>query len=145
MYGGAPHIEIFEQAYELSKNRLCYNGDVNTVEDYKNICRKFPNIDSVMIGRGAVRNPAIFREIRGGKPITYEEIVAFSKALAEKYNAVYQSEIFTVHKLKEIWLYIMQSFPEEKKTIKAIKKSVRLSDIERAAESMYLTKQKNML
>ena len=73
-YNNIPNLEVFEYAYKNSKNKLCYNGDVNSVDDYKEIIKKFPNIDSVMIGRGAITNPNIFSEIRGGERITKEKV-----------------------------------------------------------------------
>lgn len=122
-YNGMPDNNVFEKAYKMSKNKLCYNGNIFTAEDYKNIITRFPDIDGVMLGRGAIKNPAIFREINGGAKITTAELIEFSKKLAESYNKVLQSEVFTLHKLKEIWVYILWNYPEEKKTAKAIKKS----------------------
>lgn len=122
-YNGMPDNNVFEKAYKMSKNKLCYNGNIFTAEDYKNIITRFPDIDGVMLGRGAIKNPALFREINGGAKITTAELIEFSKKLAESYNKVLQSEVFTLHKLKEIWVYILWNYPEEKKTAKAIKKS----------------------
>ena len=127
-YNGMPDNDVFEKAYKMSKNKLCYNGNVFTVDDYKNIITRFPDIDGVMFGRGAIKNPALFREINGGEKITTAELIEFSKKLAENYNKVLQSEVFTLHKLKEIWVYILWNYPEEKKTAKAIKKSRTLQD-----------------
>ena len=82
-----------------------------------------------MIGRGAIKNPAIFREIKGGERLKTAELIGFSKILEERYLNLLGSEIYTLHKLKEIWMYVMMNFPEEKKILKAVKKSNRLSDL----------------
>ena len=128
-YKGIPNIATFDKAYNNSKLKLCYNGNINSVADYEKIVRQYDGLDSVMIGRGAVTNPAIFREIKGGAPLKTEELIAFSKRLEEGYTALFKSEVHTLHKLKEIWMYIMLNFPEEKKIMKQIKKSNRLSDL----------------
>ena len=39
-----------------------------------------------------------------------------------------KSEVFTLKKLKEIWMYILWNFPEEKKLIKSVKKTNSLTD-----------------
>jgi len=39
------------------------NGDVSTLDDYKNM-KEITNCDAVMIGRGALGNPWIFKEIK---------------------------------------------------------------------------------
>ena len=128
-YSGTPNMDTFDKAYQNSKARLCYNGDIYTVSDYKNIVEKYGDLDSVMIGRGAIKNPAIFREIKGGAPLRTEELVAFSHLLEERYMALYSSEVNTLHKLKEVWVYALQNFPEEKKLAKAVKKANRLSEL----------------
>jgi len=127
-YNGLPDQEVFRRALGQASCPVCYNGNVYTVEDYENIIEEFPTIEGVMIGRGAVKNPALFREIHGGKPLATEELIAFSKLLSEQYLQVLESETFTLHKLKEVWTYMMQNFPEEKKVAKAIKKANTLSD-----------------
>ena len=39
-YNNTPNLEVFEYAYKNSKNKLCYNGDVNSVDDYNKIKEK---------------------------------------------------------------------------------------------------------
>lgn len=128
-YKGEPDMEVFQKAYQKSNNKVCYNGNVFNASDFDNICKNYPNIDSVMLGRGAIVNPAIFRELKGGKKITTDELVEFSMLLLDRYNAVLRSDTYTLNKLKELWLYGMWNFPEEKKILKAIKKSDKLSDL----------------
>lgn len=128
-YKGEPNMEIFQKAYQKSKNKVCYNGNVFNASDFEDICKNYADIDSVMIGRGAIVNPAIFRELKGGKKITTDELVEFSMLLLDRYNAVLRSDTYTLNKLKELWLYGMWNFPEEKKILKAIKKSDKLSDL----------------
>lgn len=128
LYKGVPHIDVFEKAYNNCANKLCYNGDVNSLADYARITEQFPNLDSVMLGRGAIANPALFREIKGGKPITTKELINFSELLIKNYYEVLQSDTFTLHKIKENWVYIIRNFPDEKKIAKAIKKSNTLAE-----------------
>ncbi len=128
LYNGECDMNAFSLAYNVSKRALCYNGDIRTAEDFHGITQSFPNICAVMLGRGAVANPAIFREIRGGEKLSTDELVAFSRKLSEKYIKVLGSEVFTLHKLKEVWIYAIRNFPEETKLAKEIKKATTLSD-----------------
>lgn len=128
-YDGEPNMELFRTAYENSVNKVCYNANVFSADAFRKIKENYPKLSGVMIGRGAVANPAIFREIKGGKPLESGELIEFTNLLAERYLEVLGSEVYTLHKLKEIWMYIMWTFPEEKKILKAIKKSNRLSDL----------------
>ncbi len=131
-YGGEPDMEAFSKVYHQTKHPLCYNGDVVTVADYQRIVIEYPDLDGVMIGRGAVQNPAMFREIRGGKCLSTEELITFSGLLTDSYYELLKSETFTLHKLKEIWTYLMNNFPNEKKIAKAMKKATKLSDFKSA-------------
>ncbi len=130
------NVQTFGKAYLLSDLSLCYNGDVCRSADYEKIINRFPRINSVMIGRGALKNPAIFRELSGGARLSTEELVGFSKELEKAYLPVLGSEIYTLHKLKEIWMYAIENYPTEKKICKAIKKSSKLSDLNCAIESL---------
>ena len=131
-YSGIPDMKAFSLAYETSPLKLCYNGDVYNRNDFEKIISAYPNLSAVMIGRGAVKNPALFRELKGGACLTTEEIIKFSDTLEERYLKVLESEKYTMNKLKEIWLYMMDNYPEEKKIFKAVKKSVTLADLKSA-------------
>ncbi|MDD4689279.1 MAG: tRNA-dihydrouridine synthase family protein, partial [Eubacteriales bacterium] len=83
-------------------------------------------------GRGAIKNPAIFREIRGGEKLSAQELIQFSNELEKAYMLLLESDLFTLHKLKEVWLYAMENYPEEKKICKAVKKASKLADLNSA-------------
>ncbi len=127
-YKGTPSQKAFSYTYENAKSPLCYNGNILTAEDYADKITRYDALDSIMIGRGAVANPAIFREIRGGNPLTTKELINFTEALKENYSQILDSDVFTLHKLKEIWLYIMENFPDEKKILKTIRKTNNLGE-----------------
>lgn len=75
---------------------------MDTIDMYEKIADSYPNLSGVMIGRGAIKNPAIFRGIRGGVPLATEELVAFSDRLSDVYYKALDSEVFTLQKLKEV-------------------------------------------
>lgn len=135
-YKGVPNMQTFDKAYNSSPLNICYNGNIFSAGDYEKIVEKYPKLSGVMIGRGAIANPAIFREIKGGKPLSTEEIIYFSRLLEKRYMELLKSEAYTLHRLKEIWIFIMQNYPEEKKILKAIKKSNKLSDFNNAIDTL---------
>lgn len=135
-YKGKLDIKAFGFTYTDSRNPVCYNGNVFTKEDYLDIADRFPDVEGIMIGRGAVANPAIFREINGGERLTTYELVDFTENLAEKYMELLKSETFTLHKLKEVWFYMMNNYPNDKKTAKFIKKTQKLIDFINALKQL---------
>lgn len=135
-YKGEPNMHTFNLAYSKYNSPLCYNGNIYTSYDYNNLISDYPDINSVMIGRGAVKNPAIFREIKGGPPLKTEELIVFSHLLEERYFKILKSDRYTLHRLKEIWIYAMQNYPCEKKILKAVKKASKLSEFNSAIEAL---------
>jgi len=135
-YNGVPDMAAFKKAYDASKIPVCYNGNVFSMADFEKIKNDFPGLHSVMLGRGAVANPAIFREIGGGERLKTAELAVFTAKLQQRYMSVLGSEVYTLHKLKEIWMYMMWNFPDEKKLFKAIKKSSTLADLNAAISQL---------
>lgn len=128
-YNGLPETDMFEKALSMAKMPLCYNGNIYSKEDFEYIAKRFEGVSSVMIGRGAIMNPAIFNEIISEEKITVEKLKDFLTILSDNYMEVLKSEHYTLGKMKEIMLYVMWMFPEDKKAIKGIKKATNLSDI----------------
>lgn len=136
-YNNTPNLEVFEYAYKNSKNKLCYNGDVNSVDDYNKITKRFPNIDSVMIGRGAITNPNIFSEIRGGERVTKEKLYRFNEIIYNDYKEVMSGDRNLLFKMKEAWRYMSPLFENYEKNWKRIKKSNDLIHFNNAIEEMF--------
>lgn len=61
-YRGQAKWEYAAQIKELVNTVLIGNGDIVTVQQAR---EKLESVDAVLIGRGAIRNPLIFREIAG--------------------------------------------------------------------------------
>ena len=132
-YKGVPDREAFALAAEKSRLPLCWNGDVFTSEDARAIRERFPNVKQVMLGRGLITNPALARQIRGGAPLTGEELRRFHEAVLEGYRACILGEVNVLHKMKELWNYWSCLFPGSKKDLKALYKSRGLAEYRRAA------------
>ncbi len=128
-YKGTPDMAVFSKGYKSAKMPVCYNGDVLTAEDFADISEAYPDLSGVMIGRGAIKNPALFREIKGGEPLKTEELVAFSDRLSDAYYEALGSEVFTLQKLKEVWGYMIENYPEETKIAKSIKKASKREEL----------------
>ena len=109
-YRGAIHMDQFTLAAEASRNPLCYNGDLQTVEDVQTLAARFPKLDAVMIGRGAIADPALPRKLRGGAAASREELQAFTATLYEGYQTFYGQAHPAAQRMKEVWFYLIHLF-----------------------------------
>lgn len=131
-YKGKIHEEIFDYAYENSKNPLCFNGDITTVEEYNRIKEKYPNLEGIMIGRGFIARPGFLKADSvlgavGVKP-DKERVQGFMERLLTDYCCVMSGDIHALHKMKEIWIYLGAAFTNHEKYLKKIKKTNKLSE-----------------
>lgn len=69
----------------------------------------------LMIGRGAVRNPYLFRVLRGGALPTYREILAYAEILFEESCRLLASESEAVqcHRMKKYLVYLAADLPAD--------------------------------
>ena len=128
-YKNIPNWDVFEYALEHSVNPVCYNGDLCTVEDYERFCERFPTVDRIMIGRGLIGNPGLVHEIPTGEPVRLEEVSGFMWALKEAYQEC-MADNPVLFKMKEIWVYLAELYPQGEQLWKKMKKARRLSDYE---------------
>lgn len=82
-YTGGIHPEAFDLAVRMGIPHPVYNGDLRTVEDIRKLTERCPAAHAVMIGRGLLTNPALARQIRGGKEASREELCQWCTALYE--------------------------------------------------------------
>lgn len=142
-YANKPNMEAFELAVKKSANPLCYNGDIFTKADYEDFIQKYPQVESIMIGRGFLINPGLLREIEGGSIITKKEIIDFHDRIYHDYLELIKSDKNTLFKMKELWnywQYLFESTEDEKtveKYLKQIRKAQRGSDYKAAVRGLF--------
>ena len=127
-YKGSVHTDIYRYAEKESRNRLCYNGDIKDERSFIAIQSKSENTISYMIGRGAVGNPSIIRELTGGARYSAEELSDYLDELVAGYSRDFSGEIPVLYKMKEIWSYLAAMYPGHEKEIKKMQKCKHLSE-----------------
>ncbi len=204
-YNGSVHLDAFKYALGSSDIPLCYNGDINSVRDYEELmdrlssgkCTRMPQ--SIMTGRGMVRNPKLISQlsefakanIDGDKAaagneaarrcmpvdtaantvtgikalteicagadecaaktaavsaaaanassdiktelMTDKELAAFTAAVYKGYSELLSGDTPVLHKMNELWSWLILDIPEHDKLLKKIVKAKHRSDYEAAA------------
>jgi len=136
-YKNKPNLKIFREALILSKNPVCYNGDIFTVKDYKKISLDFPNVDTVMLGRGLLSNPGMVSGITKNINLEKKLLKDFHDKIYEDYKRVLFGDKNVLFKMKELYFYMSQVFSNNEKYAKRIRKSQTLYDYNEAVSSLF--------
>ncbi|MBB2183363.1 tRNA-dihydrouridine synthase family protein [Lachnospiraceae bacterium MD1] len=136
-YKNSPNMKIFRDALALSKNPVCYNGDIFTPDDFHRFTNEFPEVGTVMIGRGLLSNPGLIDAIQYNVKLEKEKLKAFHDQIYEGYQRTLFGDRNVLYKMKEIWFYLISRFPENAKYAKKIKKAERLADYEQVIERLF--------
>ena len=143
MYKGTPHYEVFEEYLGRTKHSLCYNGDINSLDDLQQLDDKWATCDKFMLGRGLIARPGMLKSVDGkaySAVLSEEEwnrFLAFHDELLEGYYAYMCEDRNTLFKLKELWTWWAVMFPGQEKTLKKIKKATTLVEYKQLVKQLY--------
>ena len=85
-YSGPIHYDCLAQAAESLHYPVIGNGDIWTAQDAMRMLQR-TGVRGIMCGRGAIRNPFLFRQIQGGPPATRQELAEFLFSLLAAFEA----------------------------------------------------------
>ncbi|MCH1981601.1 tRNA-dihydrouridine synthase family protein [Ruminococcus sp. OA3] len=136
-YKNKPNLDIFADTLKLCRHHICYNGHILTREDYINFVERFPSVDTLMVGRGILGNPGLLNDILKQKPVDIDTLRMFHDELYANYQGIFSGDRNVLFKMKELWSYMIQLFPESEKYAKKIRKSERLWQYERAVSDLF--------
>jgi len=136
-YKNKPNLKIFKEALTLSKNPICYNGDIFTVSDYKRFSAEFPSVDTIMLGRGLLINPGLISDILHNQKNEKKSVKAFHDKIYNDYQEILFGERNVLFRMKELWSYMILLFSNNEKYAKKIKKSESLCDYDEAVSRLF--------
>ncbi len=142
-YTGEPRLAEFEKAQRIISDcsacnmHICYNGNINSIKDLKFIQQKYPYLDSVMLGRGALANPGLIREIRDGEAITLEEFKGFHDDILNAYKEIGFNDKLLLYKLKEMWNYWSNVIACDKEVLKALRLTKTIDEYKFNMDKIY--------
>ena len=129
-YGGSVDLAMFDLAVERygeqTESFLCYNGDITDAAGYKNIQKRYPQVDKIMIGRGIIGNPFLPQEIAEQRCCYNAGILlAFHDELFAGYMEAGLGARNVMFKMKELWSFMECLFeaPDQQKILKKIRKA----------------------
>ena len=134
-YNGSVYADWFDYALTHSKNPLCYNGDVCSTFDLDAISQKYPQLQSIMIGRALIGNPGLLCP----SCTDAAALERFHNELLEEYALVFGSARNAMFRLKENWFYLAQGFVGGEKLFKQLRKSTDLAEFRSVTAQIFHT------
>lgn len=135
-YKGKPRWEPYGLTLERAPFPVAYNGNVFTTQGMDALLDAYPQTRHVMIGRGALTNPALPRQIKGGPAATSAEMRHFHNRLFEEY-AKEMGDGNAVSHMKEWWSYTRFCFEDPMAVRRAIRKTRTAADYQTAVSRVF--------
>lgn len=132
-YKGEADKSVFRRTEEHTRLPLCYNGDLFTPED----AAEMSGVPALMFGRGLVANPALLRQVRGGKAATAAELQAFHDALYGAYRRDFSGDVPVLHHMREIWNYFALNFTDTEELLRRVRKAKSCGEYEQAVARFF--------
>ena len=136
-YRGPIHRDVLAIALAESRNPVCCNGDLRTVAECRDFEAAFPRAEHVMIGRGAVADPALLRKLRGGSAASWEELRDFTAALYREYQSFYGQVNPASQRMKEVWFYLIHLFQDGERYGGRMRRSRGAAEYERIEAEIF--------
>ncbi len=137
LYRNQVNLAIFEEACSNLKVPVCYNGDIHSVAAYEKFVERFPQTDTIMLGRGIFKNPGLVSEIKGEEKPQISLLKAFHDEVLSGYREIMSGDLNALYKMKEIWIYWGESFEGCDKELKTIKKTKSMIEYNAAVRSIF--------
>ena len=133
-YDGTVDMELFDYAVKNSCNLLCYNGDILNLPQVEALQEKYPEIQSVMIGRGLIADPGM---LSGGTDKTALE--GFMNELMAVYEAEFGGSRNAIFRLKENWGFLHNRFEGCDKLWKRLRKTTDAAEFKAITAEIFHT------
>jgi tRNA-dihydrouridine synthase len=132
-YDGSVDMEMFRYAVANSRNPLCYNGDLTSLQQIETFRQEFPGIEAVMIGRGLIAAPGML------SPGTVATLEAFHNELLERYLEAFGGSRNAMFRLKENWHFLITQFEGSEKLWKQLRKTTDLGEFRAITTQIFHT------
>ena len=134
-YTGPVHMDSFRYLLENSKKPICYNGNLCSMSQIHSFSEEFPQVESVMIGRGLIGDPGML--LPGGTDV--KTLEAFFDALLDTYTAEFGGPRNAMFRLKENWGFLIHKFEGSEKLWKRLRKTTDVSEFRSITKQIFQT------
>ncbi|MGB0390885.1 MAG: tRNA dihydrouridine synthase [Salibacteraceae bacterium] len=141
LYKGNVDLDAFEACLPHSEQPIFYNGDITSVESFRDRVDRFPTIDTFLIGRGLIADPFLPKMIKENTtsyPIDrWDKMELFHNRLFDEYDGFLQGTSHLISKMHNFWEYYSVGFENPKKVYKKIKKAKNIIQYKIAVKEIF--------
>ena len=137
MYKSPVDIPGFLSALGNAPWPVYYNGNFFSPGSAMELGLDGISLAGLMLGRGAVADPALPRSLKGGPALTAEDLKDFHDALLSGYLDAGYDPRSAMARLKELWFYMLCKFPDSRREAKTLLKSQYLPDYRSAVSALF--------
>ena len=136
-YRGNAHRELMAETLTAAPWPVCYNGDIFAPETAAAVEKEYPALDSLMMGRGLMADPALLRRIKGGARASRAELRQYHDAVWEAYRVRLGGDLNAIYRMRELWNYLSGSFLDTDKFLKSVRKAKTGAEYLSAVERLF--------
>jgi tRNA-dihydrouridine synthase len=139
MYKGNANLDAFAKATAELKPNVVYNGDIFLKEDFARVTNQLPDQQTIMLGRGLLRNPFLAGSIKAIN-LTVDKklhLRSFIENLYIAYRKENNKDLNMLKKLKEYWWYLAYSFDNPKAIERKIRKAKSFDAYEQSVSAVF--------
>lgn len=127
--------EWYEYAVEKSVNPIVYNGDIFTAEDLNDFEKRYPEAETVMLGRALIGRPFLLAD-KSDTPADMNKLRSFHDDVLEGYRAKCD-EFSVLCKMKELWEHMGPALNVSDGDYKKIRKSKTVNEYKLNTERVW--------
>ena len=127
MYDGAVDVSRAGNMLSSCRHPFVYNGDITSLNGFRDLCRQLPYVKAWMIGRGALVCPFLPSQLKGNPlpvhDIRRQRLCEFHNYLLEGYKQRLSGPRHLKDKMLEQWKYLSLVFADPAPLLNRIRRS----------------------
>lgn len=129
--------DCFDSIYAHTTLPISYNGSIISPDDHAACAAKYPKLQAIMVGQGVISDPFLPSKIRFGAKEDIRILREFHDALFDGYASQFSSRNNAAKRMKEIWIYLIETFEDPKKYKKQLLKTKNADEYETAVSLIF--------
>ncbi len=134
-YKGSVNKDAYRYATANSSAPLCFNGNLCTLRQIRQLAAEFPQTNAVMLGRGLIADPGMLSP----EGTTIPRLQAFHQALLDGYIDAFGGARNAMFRMKEHWSYLTRRFDGGEALFKQLRKTTDLGEYAALTEQIFAT------